>query len=494
MKVKWPFKGIIRSLKLNRKIQLTFIVVIIPLFILFIILSISIYSANQKYDKVITNATEASRFSITFKEDFDYRVYVLVAYGETDEIVNNIADEIEQGRIITKDLINNTSIEDNRWRAERIQKYLDNLEDYVQRIRENKLLGGYYDENYSIWENDIQIVTSLIQSTVLEYAFYETKGMNEVREGIYSDLNHVIFISLIVFGFLTTVALLLSVVIPNSIVKPIFHLNEVTNQVAQGDFNIRAKELNGVEVKKLGSSLNSMIDKINTLVQAVKLDEQHIREAELELLQSQINPHFLYNTLDTIVWLSESGKHDEVVSMVTSLSEFFRASLSQGNGIISLAEEFKHVRSYLEIQQVRYQDILDYVIEFDSELEYVEIPKITLQPIVENALYHGIKNRRGKGYIKIMTKIHGSDIIISIEDNGIGMDEATLIRVIEHLKTGPKKENRSKESSDFALYNVNERIRLKFGESYGLSIFSAYGKGTRVFVRIPFYENQKKSN
>jgi len=481
-----PLHKIISNLRLNRKIQFTYFVIIIPLFIIFIVLSVSIFGANQKYYKVITNATEASRFSITFKEDFDYDVYVLVAYGESEEIIHDIQNKIAEGRDITNDLINNTNVEDNKWRAERMLQLLDNLEGYVETIRENKRIGGFYDENYGIWENDIQIVTTLLQTNVLEYSYFETKGMNEIRADINKELNSTLIISLIVFGLLTVVALVLSVILPNSIVKPIYHLNDITNEVAKGDFSVRSKELDGLEIKKLGHSLNSMIEKINHLMEAVKIDERYIREAELELLQSQINPHFLYNTLDTIVWLAESGKHNKVVDMVTSLSEFFRASLSEGNGIITLEEEIKHVRSYLEIQYVRYQDILSYHIDFDPAFACVKIPKITLQPLVENALYHGIKNRRGKGEIKIIIMQEGSDVIISVKDNGIGMKPEVLDRVTNNMhRKKNKKDNSTKMSDDYALFNVNERIRMKFGEAYGLTICSTYNIGTIVQVRIP---------
>lgn len=472
----------VSSLRLNRKIQITFISIIVPLFILFVILSASIYKANQKYDRVISNATEASRFSITFKEDFDYKVYRLVAYGETEEIVEDIYSEIALSRDITTNLIENTTIEDNRWRAQRIQKMLNNLEEYVERIRANKRAGGYYDENYTIWENDIQIVTSLIQSTMSEYTYFETKGMNEVRQGVYKELNRVIFISLIVFGCLILLALLISVVIPNSIVKPIYHLNDVTNQVAMGDLNVRAKPLQGQEVRQLGASLNVMIEEIDGLVEAIKLDERNLREAELELLQAQINPHFLYNTLDTIVWLAESGNQETVVSMVTTLSEFFRTSLGQGSDLVQFSEEIKHVASYLKIQQVRYQDILSYHIEIDEDFSNVKIPKITLQPIVENALYHGIKNCRQPGIIRITTEKSNDRVIIKVSDNGIGMSEEVLDRIRQSLSKHRKSQS---DSDSYGLYNVNERIRLKFGEDYGISIHSKVKEGTIVSVCIP---------
>jgi len=164
--------------------------------------------------------------------------------------------------------------------------------------------------------------------------------------------------------------------------------------------------------------------------------------------------------------------------MVGSLSEFFRTSLSQGRDIVSIKEEIQHVRSYLEIQQVRYQDILQYEIDVPKELDVYFIPKITIQPLVENALYHGIKNKRGMGNIKVSGQKEKDALILQIEDDGIGMEEARLEQVRREI-------NEIGEKDIYGLYNVNERIRLNFGEAYGISVDSVYGKGTIVKVKLP---------
>jgi two-component system sensor histidine kinase YesM len=224
-----------------------------------------------------------------------------------------------------------------------------------------------------------------------------------------------------------------------------------------------------------------MIQRISDLFETVKSEQKSLREAELELLQIQINPHFLYNTLDTIVWLAEAGRQKEVVATVGSLSEFFRSSLNQGKDIITIEEETLHFTCYLKIQQVRYQDILDYEITIPEDLGNSLIPKITLQPLIENALYHGIKNKRGGGRIKVGGRLEESLCILTVEDNGIGMKEERLQEVTREInsKTGNKKDC-------YGLYNVNERIQLKFGEEYGLRIHSVYGEGTKVEVYLPY--------
>lgn len=484
-KLRYKLEEGVSNLKLNRKIQLLLLLIIVPLFILFTIMFFSIYSYNKQYDRIVVNASEAGHFSINFKEDFDYRIYLIIA-GHSTFKDENPYRYINSARSIAADLIRNASLEDNKRRAESIMKLLVNLNKYVKRIEVNKKIGDHYDDNINIWENDVQIVTSLIQSTVLEYAYYEVKSMEQVRKKVTSSLDKMIPYSFIAFFVLAVAAILLSFVIPNSIVRPIHHLNKVTNQVAEGDLTVRADVTGSSEVKKLGNSLNSMIEKIDNLLIAAVKDEKNLREAELELLQAQINPHFLYNTLDTIIWLTESGKQDKVVEIVSALSDFFRTSLNHGNGMFTLREEERHVRSYLQIQQVRYRDILEYEINFPDKLMGAVIPKITLQPIVENALYHGIKNRRGMGRIAVSAESVNGDVVISISDNGIGMTEERLKELQSLLEGTYENEICESQHDSYGLYNVNERIKLKFGENYGVSISSKVGEGTCVEVKIPF--------
>ncbi|HCM91484.1 MAG TPA: hypothetical protein DIS78_02805 [Lachnospiraceae bacterium] len=228
-----------------------------------------------------------------------------------------------------------------------------------------------------------------------------------------------------------------------------------------------------------------MIDRISRLLDQVRTEQESLRRAELELLQSQINPHFLYNTLDTIVWLAEAGDQARVVSMVGSLSKFFRTSLGQGKDRVTIKDELDHVRSYLEIQQVRYQDILDYSIDVPQEVYDSPVPKITLQPLVENALYHGIKNKRGRGRITITGKSENNCIYIYIEDNGMGMTQDRLEKVSEKMNDPDLFKNAEDKGDVFGLSNVNERIKLMFGTRYGIHIDSVYGEGTTVTILLP---------
>jgi two-component system sensor histidine kinase YesM len=214
-------------------------------------------------------------------------------------------------------------------------------------------------------------------------------------------------------------------------------------------------------------------------------EQENLKKAELRTLQAQINPHFLYNTLDTIVWMAESNKSDQVIEIVRALSSFFRIALSRGKDWISLQQELEHVKSYLAIQKMRYRDILDYEFDVDDDLLDSTILKLTLQPLVENALYHGIKTKRGGGEIIVsVQRGEPNSVVIVVRDDGVGFTPYKLARIRETL-SGESSEITMKKEGGFGLENVNKRIKLYYGQQYGLSIQSHYRAGTQVTVTIP---------
>lgn len=470
------------NLKLNVKIRLYFTIIVILFGLVFLMLFSTVVTYNNEYNKMVQSATTASGFSIDFKSEFDYIMYRIIIGSMPFEEADP-HDDINQAQRIAAELKGAARTKGNRDRAEAIQKYLINLSEHVHKIEDNLKETGHYDENITILEKDIRVVTSLIQDTVLEYVYYETLEMEHVRAELEAEMMQAMQLSVIILGVLFFGSLFFSVLISNSISKPIKELSLTTNQVAMGNLSVRSDITSGAEVKVLSESLNIMIEKLSNLIETVKQEQSNLREAELKLLQEQINPHFLYNTLDTIIWLAESGKREEVVEMVSSLSRYFRTSLSKGDNVITLKEEELHVRSYLQIQQLRYEDIMEYEIFLPAELSKCSIPKITLQPIVENALYHGIKNKRGKGKIIISGRQEGNLLILTVSDNGLGMTEDRLHQVLKGL------EYRDEKRKDFyGLFNINERIRLYYGADYGIQIQSRFQIGTEVEIRIPIRE------
>ena len=463
------------------KIRYSYLCLLVP-FVLFLIFCFyNLWNNNRRYEDMVNSSVMASQFSLDFQKDFDYETYRLIVGNKTLE-ESSLHAMLEEADEIVAGLEELTESQENRKRLTSVKKYLNNLGTYIGRIEDNIREGNRYEDNIEIWENDVQIVTSLVGDTMSRYIYYEIRGIQESRQQYQDFFVNMIRFSVIAFALILMLCLFLSYYIPLSITRPIRRLTQVTDQVAKGDLTVRSDVTGGLEARVLSDSMNTMIDKINELLEQVKTEQVRLRKAEFELLQSQINPHFLYNTLDAIVWLAEAGEQKKVVSMVGSLSDFFRISLNQGQDILDVREELQHVRSYLEIQQMRYQDILQYEICVPEELYSSRIPKITLQPLVENALYHGIKNKRGKGMIRIDGEMEDSDCILRITDNGRGMTPERLGQVREGIR------NRNAcETEIYGLYNVNERIRLNFGEKYGITITSTYGEGTCVTVRLPEY-------
>lgn len=472
-------KDIYYRSSLATKIRYSYLFLLIPLLIFLVFTFYNLWDMNHNYEDMVNSTVVASEFSLDFKKDFDYETYLLIVGNKTVE-ESELDSMIEEAERIVAGLEEITEAEDNIARLDSVNKYLSNLRIYVDRIEENLQKESRYEDNMEIWENDVQIVTSLVGDTMSQYIYYEVRGIQQSRAAYQTFFMNLVRFSLLGMGLLLLLVIILSYYIPRSITMPITRISRVTNQVAKGNLSVRAAAESGAEARMLSDSLNAMIDKINELLDQVTTEQIRLRKAEFELLQAQINPHFLYNTLDTIVWLAEAGDQKRVVSMVGNLSDFFRTSLNQGKDIISIREELTHVRSYLEIQQVRYQDILRYEITVPEDLYEYKIPKITIQPLVENALYHGIKNKRGQGTITITGERSENGFALYVRDNGIGMTQERL----NEVRAGIQKLSYTGKEI-YGLYNVNERIRLNFGETYGISIESTYGEGTCVSISLP---------
>lgn len=467
---------------LATKIRFSYLVLLVPIFSILFFSIYNLWSGNQRYEDMINSTLVASEFSLDFKKDFDYEIYLVIVGNKTLK-ESDVDPMLRHAKNVVKGLENITESQDNRDRLQDIRKYLDSLQVYVARIDENMAEGNLYEENMEIWENDVQIVTTLVRDEISQYTYYEIQGIQKSKDDYQKFYTWMLRFCLIALVGVVVAVGIMSYLIPLSITRPFKELSQVTDEIAKGNLSVRANVNTGVEATALSNSMNTMIDKINELLEQVTTEQIRLRKAEFELLQAQINPHFLYNTLDAIIWLEEAGEQKRVVGMVRNLSDFFRTSLNQGKDINSIKEEMLHVKSYLEIQHVRYQDILSYDIEVPEALYIYSIPKITIQPLVENALYHGIKNKRGMGHISIRGEAGEKDFTITVTDDGIGIDETRLRQVQSGIQ------NKVLTGKDFyGLYNVCERIRLNFGEEYGIFIESVYGEGTSVRVILPYVE------
>jgi len=285
-----------------------------------------------------------------------------------------------------------------------------------------------------------------------------------------------LIISLTTLSLLVLLAAIVGLVV--IMTRSIKRVAETMRKAGSGDLSVHVAPdiLRPSEIEIIADTFNQTMERLKC-----SIDKQH--SAEITALEAQINPHFLYNTMDTIIWLIEADRSQAAVEMVSNLSDFFRHSLSRGEDIISLGEEERHVRSYLQIQQARYKDILSYTIAIDPALRGTRLPKLTLQPLVENALYHGIKRKRGRGCIRITSQVEGADVLLRIADDGAGMSPVRLEELSRAIESG--------ERVGFGLAAVHERLRLQFGSPYGLTLASREGKGTTVTVRFPWREREE---
>lgn len=316
-----------------------------------------------------------------------------------------------------------------------------------------------------------------------EYLYCEATELNQLRQ----EMGNQILTEIIVIAVITAAAIIgilrYSIWLSRSITDPLVALSRRAEQVTAGDLTLRQPAQSQIrEIQTLSIGMEQMIARLNRQMQEGQQRQESLRKAELALLQAQINPHFLYNTMDTIIWLMEAEKTQEAVEMVSNLSSFFRHCLSKGRDIITLAEEERHVCSYLQIQRARYKDIMEYTVEIDPGIHRAMLPKLTLQPLVENALYHGIKLKRARGHIRIRGWMEQDCVILQIADNGVGMTRQELERLRAAMDSG--------EKVGFGLSAVNERLQLQFGREYGLSITSQEGEGTTVTARLPYVEKE----
>lgn len=279
-------------------------------------------------------------------------------------------------------------------------------------------------------------------------------------------------------GISLIIALAISILLSITLTKPIKQLEVHMKQVEKGNFDIRVDVEGANEISKLSRTFNLMISKIKELMNQTLKDQEVKRISELKALQAQIQPHFLYNTLDSIIWMAEMGKVDEVVTMTSALSKLLRSSISKGEELIPISVELDHIENYLTIQNIRYRNKFTYAIEVEPNILNCRILKIILQPLVENAIYHGMKHLPERGHIRITGRKIEGIIELKVMDNGVGMSKEKLRALM--LKT-----HQPESGKGFGLHNVNHRIQLYFGEMYGLQFESELEEGTTVTVRIP---------
>lgn len=349
------------------------------------------------------------------------------------------------------------------------------------RVRENSLQtaarsDGIYTE---VWEGARRSV--IVQS--VGYTGWKVVGVVE-RPGFTMSLQQTLPFLVVIICAYVELLILMNVLLSRKITEPLRRLRESVGQVEEGAERPPIYVGGTAETRELGTAIQTMVDRMRQLTADMVREHEQKQKSELNALQAQINPHFLYNTLDIIVWMIENGQREDAIRVVTALARFFRISLSKGRNIIPVRDELEHVRNYLLIQEMRYKNKFRYQITCPEACANLTTIKLVVQPIVENAIYHSMDFMDGDGLIDIRADTDGRDLTITVSDNGLGMPPD----VVERLLTAspqPGAQTGGKRGSGIGLRNVQERIRLYFGSEYGVTIQSEPDEGTVVTLHLP---------
>ncbi len=467
-------------LTLQAKMLLAFFVLIVIMSVPYLFLAVPVFQYQAEYDRIIDNITTANSINGYIKSAIDAEMWDVIAGKEDFYTADQYAilDDVDQK--LTAMRASATS-QRGRVKLRVIQNTVETLRHDVDRVGESLSTNATFDENMVLMER-IRDVSALVEANVQDYMLFEVNRTGQQ----YRDLQAGVQQWMIVSALGMAIAVIFSIVaawrISRGIYLPIKKLHNITTTIARADLEPLVTGDNVDEIAELGMSFNILVGKVRELLDAKIKEQENLKKAELRALQAQINPHFLYNTLDTIIWMAEANRPAQVVELVRALSRFFRITLSKGKDWITVGEEIEHISSYLTIQKIRYRDILDYVIDVDPEVLDATMLKLTLQPLVENALYHGIKNKRSGGVITVRgRRWDDGHLLVEVSDNGIGM----TAEKVAQLRAALANEGLAARESGFGLCNVHQRVKLYYGKQYGLTVESEYGQGTRVLLDIP---------
>lgn len=349
---------------------------------------------------------------------------------------------------------------------------------YSNLIHENNYAAAKYDDgnHNETFEGQQRLVTVKTAG----YTGWKIIAVTPTQD-ITSNYQQFRLFTLFFIFFAIFLMIFVNMFLSSRIANPLKELELSVKDLDKGNLNgIDISVSGSYEVQHLGKTIRSMVDQLHRLMDDIVAEQESKRKSELDALQSQINPHFLYNTLDSIIWMIENERYDGAVTMVTALARLFRISLSKGKNIITVADELEHVRNYLTIQKMRYKNKFSYEITAEPETLPCATIKLIVQPLVENAIYHGVEFMSGDGEIRINAYRDGNDLYIDIIDNGLGMpqEQADALLTEETTKVRGK-------GSGIGLKNVKERIQLYFGSEYGLAIYSEPDEGTTARIHLP---------
>lgn len=473
----------IKSLKKTLQISYVFLIGIMIIPTVYSIIVSSIHT--KRYDDIITNVSTANRINQIAKTDIPNELWDIVcgrktfANSEQYVMIHQISNGIAEMQQLTKTPENKQKLEVASRACSTLQRNIVMLEEQIE--------GGSTVTANETSLDEIRTITALFSDIMQDFILSEIETANETNASIKNASITLTILQIIIILFSFAVSLNGYITVSRSIREPLADMQKLSTEIAQGNLAARTKVPSVYELIPLAQNMNRMAEQIDVLIKTNIEEQQNFQKAEMKALQAQITPHFLYNTFDTIIWLAEEEKTDDVVKITKAFSDFLRISLSRGHEWITVQQELEHIRNYLTIQKIRYADILNYEINVNPEVENFKIIKLVLQPLVENAIYHGIKNKRGRGHMFVNVDYlddKKDSLLISVKDDGAGFTSQRLVEVENELRTGSN--DAEKLNSVYGLYNVNKKLKLYYGErTQGLIIDSEYNQGTTISFVIP---------
>ncbi|MBL1225794.1 sensor histidine kinase [Enterococcus sp. BWR-S5] len=455
--------------------KLMFALAIIPLLI-----SILLYSRQLFiYQRTVANIQEANAIAAKVDDTVLEEMWDVV----TGQIPlkqyskNSIVDELREDIFHIQENINTKG---ERSILDVALRIIDSLESYQEDILTNLSKENSYEKNKEVMVQ-VESVTQLLSDILQEFVRIEINLASQKNTEMIQSLMILSVVELMIVVGIIYFVRKNRRFLNERIQEPLNNLIHMSNELAKGHLGYRLALPQTPELSSLTESLNKMADDLTQLLEENALKQYHLAQSEVRVLQAQITPHFVYNSLDAIVSLIEQEQYEKAKEMTFALSDFFRISLSKGKDWISVDTEIKHIQDYLVILQIRYGEMLQFQIDVPDSLRNYQILKMILQPLVENAVYHGVKFNRRVGLIQVTLEEEESNLIFTVADNGIGIQPEQLEEIQEELAKGVD----SDFSTGYGLYNVNKRLLLYYGSQAGIRLESHYRKGTTIRVTVP---------